>query len=127
MNNQWVQPEGSAVVAGTWIHATSLPDITLDKRIGHFNVANCWIRWLACRVRPHLYNNFPLHAYSSKPIKKVADLVNRLRKDEITAMDPFQINLVTNEEFRDRNPWAPAEIDYIEFSFAWARNVERSI
>ncbi len=58
---------------------------------------------------------------------KVADLMNRLRKDELPAMEPYQINLVTNEEFRERNPWAPKDVDHVELSFVWARNVERSL
>ena len=62
VDGQWVQPEGSAVVTGTWVHSTSLVDIAVDKNSGHFNVANCWMRWLACRRFPDRYNSFPLHA-----------------------------------------------------------------
>ena len=44
VNNRWVQPEGSLVVSGTWVHGTSLVDMRLGGIHGHFSVANCWIR-----------------------------------------------------------------------------------
>ena len=66
IHGQWVQPEGSVVASGTWIHATSLVDMVLDKNWGHFNVADCWMRWLACRYFPARYNQFPMHARVSQ-------------------------------------------------------------
>ena len=123
VHGQWVQPERSVVVTGTWVHATSLVNIMLDKQFGHFNVANCWMRWLACRMFPYRFNNFPLHAYSSREIRNVVDFMNRLRRDELYHADPRKINLITNEEWRLRNPGAPLKVEYLDLSWAWARNV----
>ena len=112
IHGQWVQPEKSAVCAGTWVHGTSLVNVAISKQYGHFTVANCWLRWLACRVYPDRYNPYPLHAYSSRPIECVSDFLNRLRDDEIRHMEPCQINLITNAGFRERNSNARAGRDY---------------
>ena len=95
----------------TWIHGVCLPSVLMSKTWSYFEVANCWTRWLAGRVCPDRWNPLPLHAYSSKPYACVADLENRLSDAEIRTMVPGGINLMTNEEYRARNPHARAGRD----------------